>query len=66
MNTVNELNLKLKEKILEFQSFNQQNVDNAKSHIAQLNDDLGEKVEEIKERVKREKEMAQKIKKIQM
>ena len=65
LNTVNELNLKLKEKILEFQSFNQQNVDNAKSHIAQLNDDLGEKVEEIKERVKREKEMAQKIKKIQ-
>ena len=29
-----------------------------------FHDDLGEKVEEIKERVKREKEMAQKIKKI--
>ena len=34
LNHVNELNVKLKEKILEFQSFNQHNVDSAKTHIA--------------------------------
>ena len=31
---LNEVNMKLKEKILEFQSYNQQNVDTAKAHIA--------------------------------
>ena len=57
MNHLNELNLKLKEKILEFSSLNQQNVDSAKTHIAHLHESLDEKVAEIKERIQREQEM---------
>lgn len=47
LNHLNELNVKLKEKILEFQTFNQQNVDSAKTHIAKLNSSLDDKVREI-------------------
>ena len=66
MNHVNELNLRLKEKILEFQSFNQHNVDSAKTHIAKLASSLDEKVKEIKDRQEREAVLESKIKKMEM
>ena len=53
--------MKLKEKILEFQSYNQQNVDTAKAHIAQLNQTLEEKQEAIEERERREQQLEAKI-----
>lgn len=58
---LNEVNMKLKEKILEFQSYNQQNVDTAKEHIAQLNQSLEEKQGAIEERERREKELETRI-----
>ena len=58
---LNEVNMKLKEKILEFQSYNQQNVDTAKEHIAQLNQSLEEKQGAIEERERREKELEARI-----
>ena len=58
---LNEVNMKMKEKILEFQSYNQQNVDTAKEHIAQLNQSLEEKQGAIEERERREKELETRI-----
>ena len=58
---LNDVNMKLKEKILEFQSYNQQNVDTAKVHIAQLNQSLEERQGDIEERERREQELEARI-----
>ena len=64
LNHLNEVNVKLKEKILEFQSYNQQNLGAAKAHIQQLTQTLEETKAVVDKRAEREQELEKKITKM--